>query len=113
MADNPARWDEDLAQLVIIYNQTYHEELQSSPSQCLLQQAHNIEQGPLIDNDTKNMWKTGHPNFVPYQKNDWVLKKREIKGNLVIDKFKKKYEGPYQIHKVMPNKVTYEVITKD
>ena len=113
LADNPARWDEDLAQLVIIYNQTFHEELQCSPSQCLLQQIHNVEQGPLIDVNTQNMWKTGHPNFVPYQRNDWILKKREVKGNLVIDKFKEKYEGPYQIHKVMSNKVTYEIITED
>ena len=68
LADNTARWDKDLAQLVVIYNQTFHEELKSSPSQFLVQKPHNIEKGPLFDDETKNMWKRGHPNFVPYQK---------------------------------------------
>ena len=27
LTDNPAKWDEDLPQLTVIYNQTYHEEI--------------------------------------------------------------------------------------
>ena len=113
LTDNPAKWDEDLAQLMVIYNQTFHEEIQCSPSQCLLQRSHQIIQAPLISPKTKQLWITGHPNFEPYKKYDWVLKKRETKGNLVIDKFKEKYEGPYQINKVLPNGVTYELLTTE
>ena len=66
-----------------------------------------LKKGPLIDNETKKLWNIGHPNFVPYKKNEWVLKKKcETKGNLVIDKFKEKLEGPYKIDKVLPNGVT-------
>ena len=59
------------------------------------------------------MWNIGHPNFVPYKKNERVLKKCETKGNLVIDKFKEKFEGPYKIYKVLPNGVTYGIITPE
>ena len=59
------------------------------------------------------MWYIGHPNFVPYKKNDWVLRKHETGGSLVIDKFKERFEGPYKIDKMMPDGVTYEIITPE
>ena len=63
----------------------------------------------LVNQETIETWKVGHPKFSPYSIGQKVLRKVHKKGNLVIDKLKPIYDGIYEIVKVQPNSVTYEI----
>ena len=102
-------WPENLGSSVITYNSTMHSELGMSPSKFLLTKCHSIRSEPPINPELQEKWKVGHPGFVSFQIADLVLMKVEHKGNLTTNKFLNKYKGPYRIHKVNGNGLTYEV----
>ena len=99
-------WEEDLYRAVRIYNDSYHSEIEMSPSQFLLANAHSTPGRPTLPLQQVELWKEGNPTFVPFRKGQKVLRKVVFKGRLVADKFAERFEGPYEIIAVT-GKVTY------
>jgi hypothetical protein len=54
-------------------------------------------------------WDEGHDKFVPFKLDDRVLLKVQLPGDLVINKFKDRFQGPLTVLKVNPNNITYEI----
>ena len=109
IGNNGNSWDEHLTRALVTYNTTVHSEIKSSPSEFLLQQSHECSQSLAISKETMKTWKVGNPKFLPFVVGQKVLKRIQRSGNLVNDKLKPRYEGPFEIATVRPNDVTYEV----
>ena len=105
-------WDLQLSRAVMIYNSTLHRGLDMSPSACLLTRAHEVPQVPVLPADVQDVWKEGHPRFVPFAVGQKVLYRRHQPGNLVTNKLEPRYTGPFVVTQVRENKVTY-VIRQD
>lgn len=106
-------WDDDLTKAVIVYNSTVHSEHQMSPSQYLLCRKHDFVTSPSLPADEVSRWREGNPAFLPFIIGQKVLRKVEFKGRLVVDKFSDRFEGPFVISKINPNKVTYWIRAGD
>uniref|UniRef100_A0A6A7FN12 RNA-directed DNA polymerase n=1 Tax=Hirondellea gigas TaxID=1518452 RepID=A0A6A7FN12_9CRUS len=104
------QWDENLTKMVITYNNTFHSQINMSPSQCILTRAHIANETLPIDAYTVDTWRVGHPNFSPFQINQKVLKKINRTGNQLKDKLSQKFDGPYTVTKVQSNGVSYEIV---
>ena len=109
ISDEHAQWDEQLSKVILTYNHSYHSQIRTTPSKCLLNQAHTLHDRLPVDQDTIETWRQGHPNFTAFKINQKVIKKINRIGNRVQYKLKQKFEGPYLITKVQSNKVTYEI----
>ena len=62
-----------------------------------------------IGADQKEHWKAGYPSLAPFKVNDIVLRKIQLPGNLVSNKCKPKFTGPYRVMRVQSNGVSYEL----
>ena len=104
-------WDQGLGKAVLTYNNTAHSQTLMSPSSLILERCHSGEKNLLVDSDTVVTWRAGNSKYASFQIGQKVLKKIEKLGNRVEDKLRPKYEGPFEITKVNPNKVTYEMMS--
>ena len=110
LVDKGHHWDHEVTNAILVYNNTYHEEIGMTPSEKLLRESHDGVDSSALPSKQKAVWKKGDPKFLPYKKGTSVLKKKEYKGRLNANKFDIKFEGPYKVSKVQPNGVTYEII---
>lgn len=113
LSSDPAAWDDSLAKAVVVYNHSWHSSIGMSPSQCIMTKSHSHIPGALVDKPTVNTWRDGHPSFVSFSVDDLVLKKVQMTGNLVTNKFGARYNGPYKVVTVRNNGITYEVTRVD
>ena len=102
-------WDTKIHKAVVVYNNTVHSQIKCSPSSIILEQSHLPKKVLPVNYKTVNTWKAGNPKFSPYQVDQKVMYQIQRKGNMVIDKLRQKYDGPFEIVKVMPNNVTYQI----
>ena len=109
IADNHSHWDEQLSKVILTYNHSYHSQISTTPSKCILNQAYTSSDNLPLDRDTLDTWRQGHPNFSSFKINQKVIKKINRIGNRVQYKLKQKFEGPFYIKKVQSNRVTYEI----
>lgn len=100
-------WDDNLVKAVLVYNNTKHRELGVSPSEYLLGRQHEFADLPLLTDAQSAFWKLGHPNFLPFEVNQKVIKKVPFKGHEAAAKFQPKYEGPFTIIQTNDNGLTY------
>jgi len=105
-ADN---WDSLLPEAIVVYNTTIHAELGECPSDFLLKNAHKVDNFLHIDHEDVSRWKEGHPMYAPFKINQRVVHKINRIGRQLKHKLGPKYEGPFRIVKIQPNKVTYEI----
>ena len=105
----PGDWDVVLSKAIVTYNHTYHSQIQTTPSDFIMSKEHTKVDELIIDGNTKENWKIGHPNFSPFEVGQQVIKKKNRKGHLVANKFSAKYEGPFRVVKVQDNGVSYEI----
>ena len=80
-----------------------------SPSDLLFSQSFESRRSLPISTSATKTWKAGHPKFSPFLIDQKVLIKVNRYGNLLTNKLKPRYEGPYKITKVQSNKLTYEL----
>ena len=106
-------WDILLPRALVIYNNTFHSQINSTPSEFLLKQVHLFDSHVNLDIDATKTWRKGHPNFSPFSINDKVIKIVHRSGKVVSDKFKEKYVGPFLVTKVQSNGLAYEVSSFD
>ena len=111
-ADKPNKWDENISQALITYNNTFHREVNDCPAHILLNVAHELKSKPLLNSNVLDSWKEGHPNFCSFKVGQKVCKKIHRVGNLLSDKLNPRYAGPFIIKTVFSNGVSYE-ITKE
>ena len=109
LLNNINDWDLVISKAVHIYNNTYHSQLQKSPSQYLLQKSHNLNPKLPVGEGTSECWKEGHPKFRSFKIGQEVIKGINRMGRLTSHKLLPKYDGPYKITKVQSNGVTYEM----
>ena len=109
LSQDGEEWDRVLAKATLTYNHTIHREIKVSPSECLFAKPHQYPSTPPIPNSTKDTWKEGHPAFTPYRKGQLVLYKLPKSGAIKPAKLAVKFEGPFFIHKVHGNGVTYVI----
>ena len=109
LQDDVTNWDRKIHKVVIIYNSTIHSQTGFSPSALILEQAHAFQEKLPIEQSTSQTWRAGNPKFSPYQVHQKVVYKIQRKGRLVTDKLKQRYEGPFQVLKIMPNNVSYQI----
>lgn len=107
--NNPLTWDKELPTALVIYNSTKHSRLGISPSHFLLTKSHDIDNPLPVDADTLETWKEGHPKFTPYKLGEKVAYKINKIGHQLKYKLGGKYLGPFEIIKIQPNGVTYEI----
>ena len=112
LASSQGDWDLRLPHAVMIYNSTLHRGLDMSPSACLLTEAHEVPQAPVLPADVQDVWKEGHPRFVPFSVGQKVLYRVHQPGNLTDNKLKPRYTGPFVVTQARENRVTY-VIRRD
>ena len=107
---DPAHWEKELVNVLVNYNNSWHSALNMSPSDFLMKKSHLGNQ--VLVTDGKH-WREPHPGFKSFSLDDLVLKRTPLQGNLVINKFRERYEGPYKVVKVNRNRVTYELEDAD
>ena len=112
LSSDQTNWDLRLSHAVMVYNATLHRALGMSPSSCLLSQAHDLRHRPLLPSDVRDVWRAGHPRFLPFSVGQKVLYRNHQPGNLTLNKLKPKFSGPFSIVRVFQNGVTY-VIRQD
>jgi hypothetical protein len=105
-------WDQNLSKAVIVYNNTSHSELKMSPSSFILSKNHQSDDTiPLKLSGVTQKWKIGHPKFLPFKVGQLVLRKVQTVGNLNVNKFANKYDGPLTVAKTNDNGVTYQLVS--
>ena len=107
---NTDTWDTQLHKGVIIYNTTWHSQINSSPADFILQKPHNFDL-PTLPINTKiiETWKKAHPQFSPFKVDQKVALKINKIGNQLKYKLGRKFEGPCSIKKVQVNGISYEI----
>ena len=113
LTDSEINWDEKLARAMVTYNTTRHSELKESPSEFLLRQKHAIVTGPIASSRTQRSWKPGHPEFAPFRLGELVKKEVCHPGNLLTNKFQRRYDGPLTVTRVNNNGLTYLIKSED
>ena len=103
------RWDEHLSRAVIAYNNSPHAELGMSPSQCLMTRNHSMRADPPLQPELREVWREGHPKFLPFKVGEQVVKRIEAKGHCNANKFMSRYRGPFEIVKVDEKGLTYKL----
>ena len=109
LSTHPSDWNTYLPQAIRVYNSTVHKETGLSPASFLLTKEHPVTDQPILSRETRETWLEGHPQYVPFQVYQSVLKKIPVTGRLNVHKFGPKYDGPYEVVYVNPNGVTYEL----
>ncbi|XP_043211754.1 uncharacterized protein LOC122376123 [Amphibalanus amphitrite] len=113
LSDSAADWDGQLARALVTYNTTRHSELKESPAEFLLQRKHGGVSGPIVSSEIQNSWKPGHPEFAPFRVGELVKKEAHHPGNMLVNKFQRRYDGPFVVTRVNNNGVTYIVKSED
>ncbi|KAF0290330.1 39S ribosomal protein L4, mitochondrial [Amphibalanus amphitrite] len=113
LSDSAADWDGQLARALVTYNTTRHSELKESPAEFLLQRKHGGVSGPIVSSEIQNSWKPGHPEFTPFRVGELVKKEAHHPGNMLVNKFQRRYDGPFVVTRVNNNGVTYIVKSED
>lgn len=103
-------WDEEIAKIVVQYNNMTHSEIKMSLSQMILSNLHVMKPKLVIDAATKKHWREGHPNFSPFKLGQLVLKKVNFKGRQLKDKLSIRYKGPYLVKTVHSNGLSYGIV---
>ena len=103
--DSPSSWDNQLPQAVILYNNTWHSAIDATPSDTLLKNPHSFRRNPCL----QQFWRDPSKHFSPYREGDKVAYKVHMPGNLVINKFKSRYVGPFTIRQAHDNDLTYVI----
>ena len=107
--EHPSSWDQHLTHAITSYNNTYHSAIDATPSDMLLTRSHSFVNNPIL----QKYWREPSTKFSPYQKGSLVAYKTQLPGDLVINKFKPRYKGPYQIIETQPNQLTYLITRED
>ena len=110
LTKEPRNWDDNLSKAILAYNHTPHSEIGSTPAERILRLSYDVSSLPLLSADIKHPWAEGHPRYQPFKVGSLVLKKTILVGNLSLNKLMPRFEGPYQVLKVNPNKVTYSLV---
>ena len=63
LTEQENKWDEVLSKAIMIYNNTYHSEIKCTPTDFLMNNSHETSKLIPVDNETKDHWREGHPNF--------------------------------------------------
>jgi hypothetical protein len=108
IVESPGSWDTRLGKAVMVYNNTKHSELGMSPAEFLLTKPHSVLDSPIIVEEDL-LWSEGHPKYEPFHLGQLVKKKRIVQDRSVANKFKPKYDGPFEVIKINDNKVTYKI----
>ena len=110
LIDNDSlNWDNKLGKALIVYNNSWHSQINSTPSKYILQNTHSLNNLIPVHSETVENWKQAHPKFSSFKIGQQVAHKIQKIGNQVIYKLGKKYEGPFEIIKVQTNQVSYEM----
>ena len=103
---HPTMWDKELPRTMVSYNNSWHSALNTAPANFILEHAHSLKPRLTV----KESWKEADPRFESFAEGDLVLKATYLPGNLVSNKFKPRFSGPYRVLKVnRSNGVTYEL----
>ncbi len=102
-------WDRQLTKTIQIYNDTYHKEIKCSPNHYILAKKHKESKTIHASKAIVETWRVGHPHFMPFKLNQLVLFKVKFKGNLVINKLKDRYIGPFRVVNVDKNNLSYVI----
>ena len=103
-----ASWDQNIAKSVLVYNSTKHMELGMSPSEFLLSKSHDVNDLPALPESSRT-WKSGHPNYQPFTVGQLVKKRVIFQNRNVTNKLEPRFEGPYKVVTIDPNRVTYKI----
>ena len=109
VSSSPLTWDKELGKAVVLYNNTLHTKLGTTPSKFILQNSFKSINNLPLNADIIATWKEGHPHFSPFRLHQKVVRKVNRVGNRLSHKLKQKYEGPYEVVKVQSNGVSYEI----
>ena len=109
IVDHNSDWDLVLHRVLITYNNTVHSQINTSPSRMILRESHKCERNVPLNSDVVKTWKAGNPKFSPFQLEQKVLRKIHRTGNLVSDKLRPRYDGPYKVLKKQSNQVTKKI----
>ena len=102
-------WDKYLPQAIITYNNTYHQEIKSTPSECFTRLASKL---PIHKTDKERpFWKSNSPKFTPYPLNSLVGHKIMVRKG-VANKLTPRYTGPYEVKKIHSNQKSYIIVHK-
>jgi transposase InsO family protein len=107
--ENVRSWHVALNKAVVVYNNTWHVQINDTPSNFILHKAHNTDVTIPLDSATVDTWKDAHPQFKSFSCGIKVAVKVIRIGNQLSYKLGRKFNGPYTISKVQSNGVTYEV----
>ena len=113
LTDDLGKWDEILNKALIMYNNSYHSQISCSPAEYLMGKIHKPSTQMLLDEQTVEHWREGHPNFEPFAVGQKVIKLISYIGNRTSTKMKPKYEGPYLVKKVQNNGLSYEIAREE
>lgn len=105
-------WDIVLPKVIVIYNNTFHTQINSSPTKLILSQTHKVNDNIKLEHSTTDNWREGHPNFAPFTINQKVIKQIINTDHKVSNKFKPRFEGPFKVTKIQSNGVTYEIVSE-
>lgn len=109
MSESPTSWDKEVGKAVMIYNNTRHASLGMSPAEFLLTKSHTVIDAPIVPRAEFSYWKPGHSKFVPFSVGDLVRKKVVFQDRSVVNKFKPRFDGPYEVVTVNDNGVSYRI----
>ena len=101
---SPSEWEEYLTRAVVIYNNTYHSELKSTPSECLTGLSSRLS----FHSKGGAVWRKGSSKFVPYTEGS-LVGYRIFRRQGVSKKTSPRFKGPYKVKKVNPNERTYVI----
>ena len=81
-------WNEHLSKVVISCNNSWHSQIDISPSQYLLAKVHAPSSSVAVSADTRQVWNKRHPSFKHSRLGNAVLQKVHHPGNLNTNKTK-------------------------
>ena len=113
LSDDLSDWDKVLHRAVIIYNQTYHNQIKCSPADFIMTKQHGPSNQIIMEGESQENWREGNPNFKSFKKGQKVIKKIQRVGNYAKYKLMEKYDGPYTVVKIQSNGVSYEIMDED
>ena len=94
-------WDDNITKVLMTYNRTWHEEIQSTPLEAM--------EGKIKPIEKKRLWKKGSQNFHKYAIGDLVMVKVNKKDHRLENKLSPNYVGTYRIIEENRNNNTYVI----
>ena len=89
-----------VGKILWVYNSTVHRAIGMSPRAYVLNFERMIRSYLRLGECECELWKHGSEKFQEFGVGEKVLKKRVKIGRLNKNKFRDKYEGPYEVVKV-------------